>query len=365
MLHFIRRLRHRLLTENRFGKYLFYAVGEIMLVVIGILIALQIDTWNEERKNEEAARALFANIQQDIEKDIARSDFILDQFAGISIMMQRIFDFEDPITEAEFLEGADNIESGFRRPVGARALPFIITESGYQNVINQLENIPEKYKPVLNNLTSLYSSLIPLAELYHNRLQAFVDPHLEFRSRQNWELYRLRYHRPSQAEMDYFLNDDRYKSYLIKWENDTENMLMVSQRFRRMGIKIHNQIDSLMGRQEPTFPERLLHRLKPGEFEEYQGVYAFPGDSAYREELYIRDGELYSRTIQSDEGNVEGPPLLQFRRVRDSIFAVTYPPSFMWWQFFKFTRDEHGKKAIDLIDYEYKGPMKRMVKIEQ
>ena len=49
MLRFFRQIRQRLLTDNKFSKYLLYAVGEILLVVIGILIALQIDNWNEER----------------------------------------------------------------------------------------------------------------------------------------------------------------------------------------------------------------------------------------------------------------------------------------------------------------------------
>ena len=49
MLRFFRQIRQRLLTENKFSKYLLYAIGEILLVVIGILIALQVDSWNEER----------------------------------------------------------------------------------------------------------------------------------------------------------------------------------------------------------------------------------------------------------------------------------------------------------------------------
>ena len=51
MIKFFRKIRQRLLTENKFSKYLIYAVGEIILVVIGILIALQINTWNENRIN--------------------------------------------------------------------------------------------------------------------------------------------------------------------------------------------------------------------------------------------------------------------------------------------------------------------------
>ena len=50
MIKFFRKIRQNLLTENKFSKYLIYAIGEIILVVIGILIALQINNWNENRK---------------------------------------------------------------------------------------------------------------------------------------------------------------------------------------------------------------------------------------------------------------------------------------------------------------------------
>lgn len=59
MIKFFRKIRQRLVTENplaeragKFSKYLIYAIGEIVLVVIGILIALQINNWNENRKTE-------------------------------------------------------------------------------------------------------------------------------------------------------------------------------------------------------------------------------------------------------------------------------------------------------------------------
>jgi hypothetical protein len=49
MIKFFRKIRQKLLPENKFSKYLIYAIGEIILVVIGILIALQINNWNEKR----------------------------------------------------------------------------------------------------------------------------------------------------------------------------------------------------------------------------------------------------------------------------------------------------------------------------
>lgn len=53
MIKFFRHIRQKLLSENKFSKYLLYAAGEIILVVIGILIALQINAWNEGKKTKE------------------------------------------------------------------------------------------------------------------------------------------------------------------------------------------------------------------------------------------------------------------------------------------------------------------------
>ena len=48
MIKFFRKIRYDLMEKNKTGKYFKYAIGEIVLVVIGILIALQINNWNED-----------------------------------------------------------------------------------------------------------------------------------------------------------------------------------------------------------------------------------------------------------------------------------------------------------------------------
>ncbi len=72
MIKFFRKIRQQLLTENKFSKYILYAIGEILLVVIGILIALQINNWNEGEKEkkleDESLRKISLNIEDDILK---------------------------------------------------------------------------------------------------------------------------------------------------------------------------------------------------------------------------------------------------------------------------------------------------------
>jgi K+ transporter len=70
MIKFFRKIRQNLLMENKTGKYIKYAIGEIILVVIGILIALQINIWNEDRKSNEKATILIKNIIDDLSSDI-------------------------------------------------------------------------------------------------------------------------------------------------------------------------------------------------------------------------------------------------------------------------------------------------------
>ena len=70
MIKFFRTIRQRLLKENRISKYLLYAVGEIALVVIGILIALQINTWNEKKKERAEEVYLLNRLVIDLNKDI-------------------------------------------------------------------------------------------------------------------------------------------------------------------------------------------------------------------------------------------------------------------------------------------------------
>ena len=62
MINFFRKKRKKLADENKAAKYARYAIGEIVLVVIGILIALSINNWNENRKEKKLAKTYLENL---------------------------------------------------------------------------------------------------------------------------------------------------------------------------------------------------------------------------------------------------------------------------------------------------------------
>lgn len=71
MIKFFRSIRQKLVSNNKFGKYLLYALGEIVLVVFGILIALQINNWNEAKKNHAFEIRMLSEVKKALDNDIA------------------------------------------------------------------------------------------------------------------------------------------------------------------------------------------------------------------------------------------------------------------------------------------------------
>ncbi|MEH6514267.1 DUF6090 family protein [Maribacter arcticus] len=90
MIKFFRKIRQNLLNEGKTTKYFKYAIGEIVLVVLGILIALSINNWNDARKDriteKELYRTLIKSLESDLE-DVRTKSMILDT----ALTAQRIF----------------------------------------------------------------------------------------------------------------------------------------------------------------------------------------------------------------------------------------------------------------------------------
>ncbi|PTM00240.1 MAG: hypothetical protein DA407_16300 [Bacteroidetes bacterium] len=70
MIKFFRKIRYDLMDKNKTGKYFKYAIGEIILVVIGILIALAINNWNEHRKTEQKLNQFLISLKSDLRNDL-------------------------------------------------------------------------------------------------------------------------------------------------------------------------------------------------------------------------------------------------------------------------------------------------------
>lgn len=91
MIKFFRKIRYDLLLKNKTGKYLQYAIGEIFLVVVGILIALSINNWSDSKKTQAKVNAFVSSLKSDLVNDLATISEVIE------VQEQRLKALEDAI----------------------------------------------------------------------------------------------------------------------------------------------------------------------------------------------------------------------------------------------------------------------------
>jgi hypothetical protein len=160
MIKFFRKIRQQLLTENKFSKYLLYAIGEIVLVVIGILIALSINNQNELRKRDLLETFVLKELKKNLNDDIYDMDLNIDLHKK-AIVSSKI------ITHVikNQLPFHDSLASHFARiPIVPN---FLETRSAYENIKNAGTSL------IRND--SLRDKIISLYERDYVFLKRFVE----------------------------------------------------------------------------------------------------------------------------------------------------------------------------------------------
>lgn len=95
MIKFFRKIRQKMLIENKFSKYLLYAIGEIILVVIGILIALNINNKNQERKERQEEAIILSQLLNDFNSNLAQLDQKIRFRVDFTSSSKQLFNYID------------------------------------------------------------------------------------------------------------------------------------------------------------------------------------------------------------------------------------------------------------------------------
>ncbi len=149
MLRFFRQIRQRLLTDNRFNKYLLYAIGEIVLVVVGILIALQINNWNDDRKKQRELDILF----QDTEEYLFPLSNWSVRFARNYQALDSMISVLNSHSTPDFYENnPDLIRYLFNDSLSLKLETFYWVSPGMQDLINLKTDFKENQKPLIYDL---------------------------------------------------------------------------------------------------------------------------------------------------------------------------------------------------------------------
>jgi hypothetical protein len=173
MIKFFRQIRQKLFRENRFSEYLLYALGEILLVVVGILIALQINNWNEEEKNQKNEYSFFKDILGDLNKDSVKlSDLTLyykNRIEHAAWLLKKVRDPESPFKNEEF---GKHVEPLYLGPLG------VTYNSSYEAAKSSGAFAIFKNEKILKNLNQFYADFEELKVIMESTLRS-LESNLE------------------------------------------------------------------------------------------------------------------------------------------------------------------------------------------
>jgi len=240
MIKFFRKIRLKSLSENKFSNYLIYAIGEIILVVIGILIALWINNENEERIYEKKAEVILKEIQRDLKKDIESSKKVGNTFVTLDSIARLLL--WNKLTPNEMFGFSDK-----KKPfeIIYHSMTFKTSNNGYVNFNRNLDNMSTKYNSISNDLKVLYDTRRVDVLDSNARIKSIVSENLDKVNRFDWHVEAIKTGLSEEGK-NYYLRDLEFKKQLLKYMNGIENVFFSTEAYKQRAIYLHNEISKIL-----------------------------------------------------------------------------------------------------------------------
>ena len=244
MLPFFRKIRYRLAKDNQFLKYSRYAIGEIILVVIGILIALQINNWNEDQKIKRQETILVKNLMSEFKVNLENLREIQEQY---TLLYNSTFELKNLIGQDNKIIKDNNIDSLLYHAISIRDFQpnqFIYSQlKAGKNLDNikseKLKKLLYEWDKLLNLKTETFNYL---TSYYMGALIPFLDENTSMRNIDFYGNFDWSNKTPLKYNYSKMFN-------MIQFDNRLENHLWNVSSFKDL-------IDQLI-----TIVERIIEEL--------------------------------------------------------------------------------------------------------
>lgn len=178
MISIFRKIRQAMVKEKKVRNYALYALGEILLVMIGILLALQVNNWNEKRKSKNQFTSILKTIKSDLATDTLNSSGIIQYYDSIN-------KYSNEVIANKY--NAKTIESCITcRSLLTAYNPFSMQKKGYLQLQNYGEMHSEKEDSLVSKLSQFYTFFDVMLTNSNEAIKEESLENLDYYKQQKW-----------------------------------------------------------------------------------------------------------------------------------------------------------------------------------
>ena len=288
MINFFRRIRKKMADDNRPLKYMRYAIGEIVLVVIGILIALQINNWNEERKDKEKTSRLLKEAHKELVYNIKQSSSVIDYYRKKDSLLWKVIHkqvtYEDYKTNWEL------------RVLVTGDRPANLTSDAFNNLIDNEGSLTQQEDSIVLKLKKLFATRKRLVDEHDIKTVSNIDRHME--KLKNEKVWYSQLMLVPDEQIDFFLNDPFYLNEVKHFEiYALQTHLMAVKDFKVDATSIYEKLSDYLDLKKDTSIVKDLN-----DYDHYLGTFEI--DSLYNAKIERENNSLSWNFIAKNDTTI-------------------------------------------------------------
>ncbi len=261
MIKFFRKIRYDLLEKNKTGKYFKYAIGEIVLVVIGILIALQINNWNESKKSIKRAEHLLTQVHKELAFNINKANSVIEGYRRKDTLIYNVLHKKLTYNDYKFNGRYVNLMRG--------STEANLVNDAFTTLIDNQDMLILEQDSILEKLRHLYGTDKREVDLFDEYTVNNMMNKVKKLETKGW-LYDNHVNKTaSDEQITYYLTNPSYlgevTEYKIRHLIDHNRYTLI---FRNHAIKIYNELSDYLTIKKDT---SIVKDLK--DYQHYLGTY--------------------------------------------------------------------------------------------
>lgn len=328
------------MEKNKTGKYFKYAIGEIILVVIGILIALGINNMNQERIKQKKIDSILVKIQTDLLQDLTAGDRLVKDFINRNSMANLVS--SGNLTVEDVIDAKKSMYPSLTYVVYFWN-GYVIQPYGYNQLMNILDELPVEYDELIDMLNKNYNWQRTFGTMNENS-EDIVKQYKDYlANNHSWRATDNYNGEISDEQMDYILNNPKFKNHVNLLHDETNSLVWGYTYYRKQVMQSYIMINEQLGQSPKVIPKEIRNTSLAHETdaERLVGTYklsAGPDNTGFGKNLEIvNEGkDLY---IKKESGEKRGP--LLFMDSEKPWFSVIGVASI-----FRFENDGENRLSI-------------------